>query len=392
MSQVQGNCPTKFLGVKKLLENLIASREELGASIVVNHAGEDVLDIWGGYKDPERTTPWEKDTITTLWSSTKIATSMALLMLVDQGKIDISAPVSKYWPEFGVNGKEKIQVRHILSHTSGVSGWDQPVSAEVIYDIPSATEKLAKQAPWWEPGTASGYHALNYGHLLGELIRRVSGRSLKEFITSEIAEPTNADFQIGALRKDWPRISNIVRSPPMSVDFSTLPQDSPMVKTFTGPLLDPAKSWEPAWRNTEMGATNGHGNVRSLNRVARVITLGGTANGKQLLSPETIDLILSEQSNGTDLVMGHQVRFGTGYGLRADGPPTSVLPKGRVCFWAGWGGSIAIMDLDRKITLTYVMNKMGEGTLGSTRTWAYVHKVYEALGDDTVGTPWNSTA
>jgi CubicO group peptidase (beta-lactamase class C family) len=148
MAQVQGTCPSKFEGVKKLLEEQIATGEELGASIVVNIDGETVVDIWGGYKDVDRKEPWEKDTITNVWSSTKTVASLAVLMLIDQGKLDAFEKVSKYWPEFAANGKENVEVRHFLSHSSGVSGWEKPVTVEEICDVKSSTEKLASQAPW----------------------------------------------------------------------------------------------------------------------------------------------------------------------------------------------------------------------------------------------------
>jgi CubicO group peptidase (beta-lactamase class C family) len=225
------------------------------------------------------------------------------------------------------------------------------------------------------------------GHLLGELVRRVSGKSLTQFVADEIAGPLDADFQIGAKESDWARITNVVPPPALPIDFSAIPQDSVMFKTFTGPAPDATFSATPLWRKAEIGAGNGHGNARGLNRTASVVTLGGTVDGKKYLSQKTIDLIFQEQVNGTDLVIGLPIRFGVGYGLRGEGP-TEWLPKGRVCFWGGWGGSIVVMDLERKVTLTYVMNKMGAGTLGSARTHAYVNKVYEVLGDSSVGVPW----
>ena len=389
MAKVQGTCPPKFNAVKELLEAQIASGEELGASLVVNIAGEDVLDIWGGYTDIERTQPWQRDTIVNVWSSTKTVSSLAVLMLISRGQLSAFDKVSKHWPEFAANGKADIEVRHLLSHTSGVSGWDQPVAVKDICDVKTSTEKLATQAPWWPPGTASGYHSLNMGHLLGELVRRVTGKSLTRFVAEEIAEPLDADFQIGAKEADWPRITNVVPPPPFPFDLATLPKDGVMRKTFTGPMPTAETAWEPMWRRAEIGAANGHGNAMALNRTARVVTLGGTMGGKEYLSPETVELIFREQASGTDLVLAQNLRFGIGYGLRAEGP-TEWLPKGRVCFWGGWGGSIVIMDLDRKITLTYAMNKMGAGTLGSPRTQAYVHKIYEALGDSSVGTPWGT--
>jgi CubicO group peptidase (beta-lactamase class C family) len=390
MAQVQGTCPAKFEGLKKLLEEQIATGEELGASIVINIDGKEVVDIWGGYKDLDRKELWAKDTIVNVWSSTKTLASLAVLMLISQGKLSAYDKVSKYWPEFAANGKENVEVRHFLSHTSGVSAWEKPITIDQVCDVKYSTEKLASQAPWWEPGSASGYHSLNMGHLLGELVRRVSGKSLTQFVAEEIAGPLDADFQIGAKEADWGRITNVIPPPPRPIDITTLPQDGVMYKTYTGPGVDATFSATPIWRKAEIGAANGHGNARALNRTASVVSLGGTVKGKRFLSRETIDLIFQEQSNGTDLVIGLPLRFGIGYGLRSEEGPTAWLPKGKVCFWGGWGGSSVIMDVGRKLTFTYVMNKMGGGTLGSARTHAYVNKVYEVLGDSSVGVPWSA--
>lgn len=387
MAKVQGTCPDKFAAVKSVMESQIASGEELGASLTVSIDGKEVLDIYGGYTDVERTTPWRSDTIVNVWSSTKTLSSLAVLMLISRGQLSAFDKVSKYWPEFAANGKENIEVRHFLSHTSGVAGWDQPITVSDVCDVKLSTEKLAAQAPWWEPGTASGYHTLCMGHLLGELVRRITGKSLTEFVATEISGPLDADFQIGALEKDWPRITDVIPPPPMPIDFASLPQDSVMVKSFTGPQPNAQSANTAEWRKGEIGAANGHANSRAMNRTASVVTLGGTVNGKEFLNQETIDLIFQEQSNGIDLVIGQPIRFGIGYGLRAEGP-TAWLPKGKVCFWGGWGGSIVIMDLERKITLTYAMNKMGEGTLGSGRTQAYINEVYKALGVEDVGAPF----
>jgi CubicO group peptidase (beta-lactamase class C family) len=152
------------------------------------------VDIWGGHRDTARSTGWDEDTITNVWSTTKTITNLAVLMLADRGELDVHAPVARYWPEFGANGKEGIKVRHLMSHTSGVSGWERPFSREEMYDWDTSTARLAAQAPWWEPGTASGYHANNQGHLIGEVIRRITGLHLKDFVASQIAGPVGALF------------------------------------------------------------------------------------------------------------------------------------------------------------------------------------------------------
>jgi CubicO group peptidase (beta-lactamase class C family) len=247
-----------------------------------------------------------------------------------------------------------------------------------MYDREAATRQLATQAPWWEPGTASGYHAQNQGHLVGELVRRLSGKTLKTFVAEEIAGPLGADFQIGAIEADWDRIAPVTPPPPLPSDFAALDPDSPVYKTLTGPAADAGAANTPAWRRAELGALNGHGNARSVAAILRVLALGGEAGGVRLLSPDAIGLIFDEQSHGPDLVLGVPIRFGIGYAL----PETQTVPyvpQGRACYWGGWGGSVILMDLDARTTISYMMNKMGPGVIGSDRSEAYVRTILDCL-------------
>ncbi len=369
-SQVEGTCDPKFEAMREILQRNLDSGADLGASVAVVVEGQPVVDLWGGWANTEQTQPWERDTITNVWSSTKTMMALSALVLVERGELDVYAPVAKYWPEFAANGKEDIEVRHLLSHTSGVSGWAQPVVVEDIYDWEKSTSMLAAQAPWWEPGTASGYHALNQGHLVGEVIRRITGLKLGEFFAKEIAGPLGADFHIGLDPAEFHRVSNVVPPPPLPIDFETLDVDSVMVKTFTGPSPDASVSWTPEWRQADIGAANGHGNARSVARVQSVISNGGQVDGISLLSPRTIDLIFDEQANGVDLVLGVASRFGIGYGLPNELMP--VPPDSRICFWGGWGGSLVINDLDHHTTVTYMMNRMEGGLVGDVRGFELV--------------------
>ncbi|RYF60825.1 MAG: class A beta-lactamase-related serine hydrolase [Comamonadaceae bacterium] len=375
---VSGHCNPEFDDLRAQFEKNIVSEEELGAAIVVDVDGEVVVDLWGGFSDSERTRPWNADTITNVWSSTKTITSLAVLILVDRGLLDVRAPVAQYWPEFAANGKDRIELRHLLSHTSGVSGWEPPFGLDDLYDWERASSRLAAQAPWWEPGTTSGYHAQNYGQLLGEVVRRVTGKPLAQFVADEIAAPLAADFQIGARESDWPRIADVVPPPPLPVDLTVLPEDNLTRKSLGSPPLDAAAANTAAWRRADLGAYNGHGNARSLARIMSVISRGGTVDGVTLLTPDTIDLIFEEQSNGADVVLGAPLRFGIGYSL----PHTATvpyIPDQRICFWGGWGGSMVVMDLDRRMTVTYTMNRMGPGLIGSPRSEAYLRTVYRTV-------------
>ena len=379
MATVEGTCEGRFEAVREAFAANLDSGEELGASIHVDLDGQPVVDLWGGWRDTAQQTPWTEDTLVNVWSTTKTMTSLAALVCIERGLLDPYAPVARYWPEFAAAGKQDVEVRHLMSHTSGVSGWDQPFTIEDMYDSDNSTARLAAQAPWWEPGTASGYHASNQGHLVGEVVRRVTGTPLKQFVAQEIAGPLGADLQIGAREQDWGRIADVVPPPPLPFDLASLPPDSPVVRTFTGPTADASRANTAGWRRADMGAVNGHANARSVARALSVLSRGGEVDGVRLLSPGTIELVFDEQSNGVDLVLGVPVRFGIGWALPLP-ELISYVPTGRVCFWGGWGGSVIITDLDRRLTVSYMMNKMAPGIIGSPRAEAYVRGVYDALG------------
>lgn len=380
MSTIHGHCDPRFQRVADALDQAIADGEELGAAIAIDVEGETVVDVWGGHADAARTRPWTADTIVNVWSSTKTVTALAGLMLVDRGLVEPTTRVAEVWPEFGLNGKHHIEFRHFLTHSSGVSGWDQPVTTEDLYDWDKSTAMLAAQAPWWEPGTAPGYHALTHGHLIGEVLRRVTGTTLKQFVADEIAGPLGADFQIGAGQGDSERIAEIVPAPnPMEglPPFDQWPE--PMLKTFTGPTLDPTAANTAAWRAADIGAANGHTNARALTRILSSISLGGTVNGVELLRPETVERIFDVQCEGADLVLArHPIRWGLGFGLpQLETIP--YIPDEKICFWGGWGGSWETMNPDRRMTTAYVMNKMGPGVEGSERTARYTRLIYDAV-------------
>ena len=377
MAEVQGSVDPRFVAMRDVLQANVDSGADLGASVAVVLHGEPVVDLWGGFADHEATKPWERDTITNVWSSTKTMMALSALVLVDRGELDVHQKVAHYWPEFAANGKQDIEVRHLLSHTSGVSGWDQPVTTEDIYDWETSTAKLAAQAPWWEPGTVSGYHALNQGHLVGEVIRRITGLKLGQFFAEEIAGPLGADFHIGLDPSEFHRVSPVVPPPPLPIDLTTLDMNSPLVKTFTGPAPGAEASWTSEWRQADIGAANGHGNARSVARVQSIITNGGEIDGVRLLSPATIELIFEEQSNGVDIVLGVPERFGMGFGLPCEGMPFALDAK--ICFWGGWGGSMVVNDVGHGMTVTYMMNRMEGGLVGDTRGFDLVAAAFAAI-------------
>lgn len=383
MAQVQGHCDDRFSSLRTLLQSNIDSGEELGASLAVELDGKVVVDLWGGYTDESRNEQWQENTIVNVWSTTKNVGSLAALLAVDRGFLDLDEKVSKYWPEFAANGKEEIRVRQIISHTSGVAGWDGPISMEEYYDVKNANVKLAEQAPWWEPGTASGYHAFSHGHLISELLRRTTGKSLKKFVADELAGPLNTDFQLGLAEKDDARVTNIVIPPPPPSGAAPPPPEPGSVKEKASkwPPFNPSLGNTKAWRDAEIGSGNGHANGRSVARILSPLALGGKVDGKQYLSPNTIEQIFREQANGLDLSVGLKIRFGTGFGLPAKDTYFDWAPcEGRVFGWGGFGGSMGIVDVDRRMTIGYAMNKMHPVGMGSVCTKAYVAEIYRILG------------
>ena len=379
MTDVSGTYDDRFEKLATLLHDSVESGADLGGSVALVIDGEMVVDIWSGWADTTQTIPWERDTITNVWSTTKTMTALAALVLVDRGELDIHAPVARYWPEFAANGKEAVEIRHLMSHTSGVAGWDQPVTVDDILDPVASVERLAAQAPWWEPGSASGYHGINQGHLIGEVVRRITGKSLGTFFADEIAGPLGADFHIGLDPKHDARVATVVPPPPMEFDLASMDQTSPGYRFFVGPVIDPSVCNTPEWRRAEIGAAGGQGNARSVARIQSVVSHGGEVDGVRLLTPATIDLIFEEQSNGVDLCLGIPLRFGVGYAL-VDTEHFPYLPDSKICFWGGWGGSMVINDLERRMTFAYMMNKMEAGIIGGVRSEALIRSVYDVLG------------
>lgn len=371
---VQGFADERFSALREAFQQHLDTAAELGASLAVVERGTLVLDLWGGWADQARTTPWAADTLTNVWSISKTMTSLTALVLVDRGLLDPDEPVGTYWPEFKAAGKEGVLVRHLLDHTSGVSGWDQPVTGEDILDVPTATARLAAQAPWWPPGTLSGYHLLDYGHLVGELVLRVTGRPLGEYFRTEIAEPLGADFWLGLPASQDGRVSHVVPPPPSQLDLSQLPPESPARRTLGGPGLDASITWTRAWKAAGIGAAGGHGNARSVATAQSVLTDGGGG----LLSPGTIHRVFAHHTDNVDLVLGVPLRFGLGYAV-SNPASTPFVPEGRVAFWGGWGGSLVVNDVDRGFTFAYVMNRMSPGILGSSRSDAYLQALYGSL-------------
>jgi CubicO group peptidase (beta-lactamase class C family) len=364
MADTHGTCTDRFAPVRQALAASLDDKD-VGASVAVYVDGEPEVDLWGGYVDAGRTVSWERDTIGNVWSTTKTMAALCALILADRGELDLAAPVAAYWPEFAAAGKEGVRVSHLLSHTSGLHVWDAPTTIDDLYDWPTVTARLAAQAPAWEPGTEAGYHAVTQGYLVGEVVRRVTGRSLGTFFAEEVAGPLGADFHIGLAAEHDHRVAPIL-APPSSPPRGDVPPN---------PAIPPDTANTLAWRRAEIPAANGHGNARSVAAVQSLLACGGAARGVRLLSEKGCERALEEQFNGTDRVLGVPMRYGMGYGLNA-----GQLPNPRTCFWGGWGGSVVLVDLDARMSVAYTMNQMIDpGGLGDERGFMILAAVYEGL-------------
>lgn len=374
---IQGRTAAGFEVVRDVAQASLERGDDVGLSICAIKDGETVVDLWGGVADIQTGTAWAADTIVNTYSVTKTMTALAALLLIDAGELDPDALVTRYWPEFGAGGKNDVQVRHLLGHTSGVAGWQQRVSVADICDVGTATELLAMQEPWWAPGQASGYHTVSQGHLIGELVRRITDRSLGTFFADEIARPVGADFHIGTPAAADERIARLIAPESRGIDYSQIPADSIVGKALLNPAISLADVSSTLWRRGEIGAANGHGNARSVAQIQSIISTSGQG-GPVRLRRDTVARIFDVQADGRDLVLGVPLRFGLGYALPS---PVSVpeVPAGRVCWWTGFGGSLVLNDLDRGLTIAYVMNKMDGALIGLRRAGAYVRAVYAAL-------------
>ena len=375
MTVISGHCDERFVGVKAAFENNFNQFDEIGASVAITHEGKFVVDLWGGHLSRDKTEAWAENTVTNVWSSTKTMAAMSLLLLADRGDVDLHAPVRKYWPEFAAAGKDKVEVRHFLSHMAGLSGMDTKVEGDALYDWDWMVRELAAQEPWWEPGTASGYHALTQGHLIGEVVRRVTGQSIGAFFAQEIAEPLEADFHIGTPDSVMPRISPL-EPPPETIAPAN--DGSVASRTFANPPVDAKQAMQTSWRKAEIPAANGHGNARSIVRAQTPMANGGEAFGKRILSEAGTRTVFEQQSSGVDLVLGIPVNFGMGYGI--NNPAMPLGPNKHIAYWGGYGGSIVLIDQDARLCISYVMNRMEPGTTGDVRGLSLVMAAYQALG------------
>ncbi|SDM34191.1 CubicO group peptidase, beta-lactamase class C family [Streptomyces sp. cf386] len=363
MADIQGSYDNLFIAVPNALAAMLDAGDT-GGSVAVFVDGEPVVDVWGGFADADRTVPWERDTIVNVWSVSKTMTALCALVLADRGELDLAAPVSRYWPEFGAAGKEKVLVRHLLSHTAGLPDWDG--SVEDLYDWPSVTARLAARAPRWEPGTAAGYHSLTQGFLVGEVVRRITGRSVGEFLAEEVAGPLGADFHIGLAAEHDHRVARTIPPTGQGEDYAASAPGNPEgSEAGNGVRVRDGNS--PAWRRAQIPAASGYGNARSVALVQSLLACGGEVRGERLLSRAGCDRAGEEQFTGDDRVLGMPMSWGLGYGR-----------FGTTYGWGGWGGSLVMIEPDSRLVVAYVTNQMREPA-EDTRGMEIVTAAYEGL-------------
>ncbi|XVV10785.1 serine hydrolase domain-containing protein [Actinoplanes sp. CA-131856] len=334
--------------VRAAFEQNFADGAEVGASFCATVDGEIVADLWGGHADAARTRPWERDTIVNVYSITKTMAALTALLLADRGELSFDAPVARYWPAFAAAGKDEVTVAQVMSHSAGLSGWRAPLVPEDLYDWEKVTGLLAAQEPFWKPGTASGYHAVTQGFLIGEVVRRITGHTLGTIFRTEIAEPLGADFHIGLPESEEHRVAELI--PPATEAFAgeiTDLQDN----AAHNPRLDTAIANTRAWRAAEIPAGNGTGNARAVAQIHTIL-----ACGDSLLSAATCRRALEVRIEGVDLILGLPIRFGLGFAVGGD-----FMPSPNTLYWGGAGGSLAVIDLDARATYAYTMNKMAGG-------------------------------
>ena len=379
---INGKYDKKFESIVDSYEKQFELGLDIGSSLAVTYEGEMVVDVWAGSMDKAESLPWEEDTIVNVFSSTKNATSLCAYVLADRGQLDFSAPVSKYWPEFAQKGKENILISHIMSHSSGLPGWDEPVSGQDLYDPDKVAALFENQEPWWEPGTALGYHAISVGNLMGEIIKRISGKTVGNFFKDEIADPLDIDFHIGLEDKHHSRVAEIhqaVESNPE--DIFELEEGSVMQKVMTNGIITAPDANTPEWRRAEIPAAGGHGNGRSIAESMALMANGGAYKGKQIFSEDLIQFALEEQVRGNDLVLVEPLRWGIGFGLPIDNASWMGYLEEGACFWAGWGGSMSIADTNKKVSFGYTPCLMEEGAIGADRSQNLVRSLANLISD-----------
>lgn len=372
--EIHGHCAKGFEPVRDAFANSFASLGEIGASVSVIRHGEVMVDLWGGHADAARTKPWARNTLANVWSTTKGMGALVAGLLVERGLIAYADKVSKYWPEFAANGKGDITIGQMLSHQAGLCGPTVPTTVEEMCNHALMAERLAAQAPLWAPGSRSGYHALTVGILLGELVARVTGRSIGTYFNEEVATPFGIDFFIGLPQSEEARVAEMVPAKTSNMlDANTL--NPSQIVALGNPAPDAAIPNQRFWRAAELSSANGQGTASSIARVYGALAAGGQIEGKALVQPSTIRAMTAMQIEGMDEVLAMPARWGAGFILNVGG---LYGPNDSAFGHSGWGGSFGMADPKTGLAIAYVMNQMGPDLAGDVRANALIAAAYAA--------------
>ncbi|HKC99807.1 MAG TPA: serine hydrolase domain-containing protein [Methylomirabilota bacterium] len=386
---VDGQCDRAFEPVRDALAEALASGFEVGAALAVYVDGRPVIDVWGGYADAARTRRWQRDTIVNLYSVGKAVSAVCALRLVDAGLLDLDAPVARYWPEFAQAEKARLPVRYLLTHQAALPAIARPLPPGAWSRWETITEALAAQEPWWEPGAGHGYHVNTQGFLIGEVVRRITGRTLGGYLRESITGPMGIDFSVGVGPELDPRCADTLPPRPspeteelqrqMALDPNDLRGEALMrlyayrnPRDFSGTGVVNTR----AWRAAEVPSTNGHGNARAVARLYSALAGDGTLDGRRLLSREIIARASAEQVHGDDLMLQRPTRFGLGFQLTMAERRLGPNPCGFGHF--GAGGSLGFADPDARVAFGYAMNQ-GRGGWQHKHVRHFVDLVYAAL-------------
>lgn len=379
---IHGYFDLQFEALKDAFAELFNDPQERGAALCVQVGGETVLDLWAGMADKDGQEPWHSDTILNLYSCTKAFTAVAALQLVGEGKLELDAPVARLWPEFAAAGKAHISLRDLLSHRAGLPAIRQPLPPEALYDWETMTAALAAEEPWWKPGDGHGYAPITYGWLIGEPIRRASGRNPGEVIVERTAKPLGLDFHIGLDDSEFHRVAHIARGKGNPGDAAAQRVLNAMMRepqamttrAFTNPPSIMTSTNKPEWRRMTQPAANGHGNARSLAGF-----YAGLLDGS-LLDSALLNEMTREHSLGYDRTLLTDTRLGLGLMLDQPNVPNATYGLGRHAFGhPGAGGSIGFADPERELAFGFVTNTLGPYVLMDPRVQRLARVAGECL-------------
>ncbi len=375
---VDGFCAARFQAVRDAFADNFTQRGERGGAVAIWHRGEAVVDLWGGWSDTARQVPWARDTLVNVFSVSKALCAITCMRLVDAGKLDLDGRVARYWPQFEQGGKGAITVRQLLSHQAGLPAIRKELPDGAALDWTTMTEALAQQAPWWEPGTAHGYHVNTYGFLAGELVRRIDGRGIGTLLREDVAGPLGADIHIGLPAREHHRVSDFLW--PGSPPKPQIADDDALMRwnTYWNPPGFSGAHWvnDPRWREAEVPSTNGHGHARAVARVYAALAQDGAIDGVRILSRAALAAATTEQVNGPDVINQRPSRFGIGFQLTQPERPLGPNPDAFGHF--GAGGSLGFCDPKSGIAFGYVTNDMGP-RWQNPRNRALIEAVYAAI-------------